>query len=130
MQEAKSDLKDIETGTVLDEDFQAFRLATGMEVISKKDENGDYSKLMFRVKDKDGNDLDFFASRDEMAAVTFALARQDQQAKLLNSNFRKYKEVPVRLVIRALKDIKAGDFVVTYRKERVPVDEFNYEYRA
>ena len=60
-----------------------------------------------------------------MAAITFSLAREDQQSKLLNSRFREYKEVPIRLVTIATKDIKKGDPVVIFRKEKVPID---FEY--
>lgn len=125
----KKELKDLENGTLLDDDFQAFRLASGLEVIAKKDENGDYPMMMLRWTDAEGVEHDLKASRDEMAAITFALAREDQKSKLLTAQFRKYKEVPVRLVIRALKDIKKDELVITYRKERVPID-FDYDYRA
>lgn len=118
-----SHLPDLGNGTILQDDFQAFRLPGGIEVVSRKDKNGDYTTLRFIFKDKAGVEQELLIPRDEMAAITFALARQDQQSKLLNARFRQYKEVPVRLVIRALTDIKKDQFVVCYRKERVPIDD-------
>ena len=122
-----------ENGTVLDNSMQVFGVdslagdATHVEIVAKIDEKGDYPVLQFYFKDKEGKEKKFAVWRDEMAAITFALARQDQQSHLLNERFRNYKEVPVRLVIEAKQDIKKGDMVVAWRKERVPVD-FDYTY--
>ena len=123
--------KDIEDGTLLDDSIQGFQMnnvqGTGqVEIISEKDENGDYPVLQFLFKDGD-NETKFALKRDEMAAITFALARQDQQHKLLDQRFLHYKERKVRLAILATKDVKAGDYIICWRKERVPQD---YDYTA
>lgn len=115
--------EELKDGAIFDDNIQAFRLATGLEVIAKKDDKGDYPMLMFVHKDDEGKEHQFMASRDEMAAITFSLARQDQQHKLLTAKFREYKETLVRVVVQATKDIKKGDFVVIWRKEKVPVDQ-------
>lgn len=120
-----------EDGTLFDESSQEFMLENLMghghvEVVAQKDEQGDYPVVKF-LYENGGKTMKFALSRDQLAAITFALARQDQQSKLLNAKFREYKEVPVRLIIKAQKDIKAGELVVVWRKERVPV-EFDYTY--
>ena len=96
-----------------------------VEITARKDENGDYPIVQFEVLNPDGEPTIFALGRDEVAAIMFALSREDQQSKLLGARFREYKEVPVRLVIEATRDIKKGDFVVAWRKERVPLD-INY----
>lgn len=125
--EQKTEAKDLENGAIFNDAFQAFRLSTGVEVIAKKDSNGDYPTMMFLSKDKDGVEHEFYASRDEMAAITFALARQDQQHKLLDARFRQYVEKKVPLIIQATKDIKKGESICVIRKERVPIDS-NYNF--
>lgn len=117
--------EELQDGTIFDDDIQAFRTGSGIEVVARKDDKGDYPTLVFVTKDAEGKEHQFSVSRDEMAAITFALSRQDQQHKLLTARFREYKEVPVRIVVQTTKDIKKGDFVVIWRKEKVPLD-FNY----
>lgn len=125
--EEKPEPKDLEDGVIFKDGFEAFRLSTGIEVIAKKDANGDFPTMMFLVKDKDGVEHEFFAKRDEMAAITFALARQDQQHKLLDVRFRQYVEKKVPLIIKATKDIKCGESICVMRKERVPIDsQYNF----
>lgn len=121
--------KELGEKTILDENMQGFQLTNQMdngsvEILAERDENGDYPILMFNYQ-IEGVSHKFALQRDELAAITFALARQDQQSKLLTLRFREYKEVPVKLVIEAKKDIKKGDLVICWRKERVPLD-FNY----
>ena len=116
--------------TLLDDNVQGFKLNNllgngSVEMLAEKDEKGDYPVIMFNFTDSEGKEVQFALPRDEMAAITFILARQDQQDKLLQKRFQTYKEVPVRLVIQTQKDLKKGDFVVCWRKERVPQ---NYEY--
>ena len=126
----KEEKQDLGTETLLDDNVQGFKLNNllgngSVEVLAEKDEKGDYPVIMFNYTDAEGKEVQFALPRDEMAAITFILARQDQQDKLLQHRFLTYKEVPVRLMIEAKKDIKKGDFVVCWRKERVPQD---YEY--
>ena len=114
-----------EDGTLL-EGEQGFRLkdvlSSGViDIMTQADKQGDYPVLFFLQ-----NGVKKFALwRDELAAITFALSRQDEQSKLIDARFREYKEVPVRLVTVATKDIKKGEPVVIWRKEKVPV-EFQY----
>ncbi len=109
--------------TTLDEAVEMFQLESvygtksAVTLLAKKDEKGDYPVIEFVVDGKK-----FGLWRDELAAVTFACARADQQSKLIQAKFRTYKEVPVRLVIAATKDIKKGELVVAWRKERVPIE--------
>lgn len=116
--------------TLLDDKVQGFQLTNPMgngsiEVLAEQDANKDYPVLLFNFIDTAGVSTKFALQRDELAAVTFALARQDQQHKLLDMKTREYVERPVRLMIEAKKDIKKGDFVVCWRKERVPA-QLNY----
>lgn len=114
-----------ENKPVLEEDYQAFQVRDlsnprGVEIVVEKDKEGNYPVMMFLVgKEK------FYVKTDELAAITFAISRQDQQHKLLDSRFREYVEKPVRLVTIATKDIKKGDPVIIWRREKVPV-EFAY----
>ena len=122
--------QELGTETLLDDNVQGFKLnnlmgSGNVEVLAEKDEKGDYPTLLFNYTDGEGKEVHFALPRDEMAAITFVLARQDQQDKLLHKRFQQYKEVPVRLMVQTTKDIKKGDFVVCWRKERVPMD---YEY--
>ena len=122
--------QDLGTETLLDDNVQGFKLNNllgngSVEILAEKDEKGDYPALMFNYTDAEGKEVQFALPRDEMAAITFILARQDQQDKLLQKRFQTYKEVPVRLVVQTQKDLKKGDYVVVWRKERVPQD---YEY--
>lgn len=115
-----------ENGVIFDDDRPTFKLTSltsdvsNIFIYSKKDEKGDYPALFIEIDGKKA-----VVWRDEMTAATFALSRQDQQYKLLDARFREYKEVPVRLIIQTTKDLKKGDYVVAWRKERVPID-FNY----
>mgnify|MGYP001584234148 CR=1 FL=1 len=123
-------MNDLENGTIMDENSQEFQLSNVMangvvEALAEKDESGDYPILQFSFVGTDGVPVRFALKRDELAAISFALARQDQQSKLLSLRLKEYKEVPVRLTILAQKDIKKGDYVVCWRKERVP-QEYNY----
>ena len=122
--------QELGTETLLDDNVQGFKLSNLMgggnvEVLAEKDEKGDYPTLLFNYTDAEGKEVRFALPRDEMAAITFVLARQDQQDKLLHKRFQQYKEVLVRLLVQTTKDIKKGDFVVCWRKERVPMD---YDY--
>lgn len=121
--------EEIGEGTLLDDSIQGFQLTNPMgngsiEVLATKDEKGDYPVMSFCFQNGEQT-VKFALKRDELAAITFALARQDQQSKLLDTHFKEYVERPVRLMIEAKKDIKKGDFVVCWRKERVPK---GYEY--
>ena len=121
--------EELEDGTLLDDKLQSFQVSSMMgngvvEILAEKDEQGDYPVLIFYFKDGE-RDVRFAVKRDELAAITFALARQDQQHKLLDARFQQYKEVPVRLIVQTTKDLKKGDYVVVWRKERVPMD-YNY----
>lgn len=129
----KSDKPANEDGVIFDEELQVFELtpvagdAYKVLVIGRKDDRGDYPVLTMEFKGRDGKNNSISLWRDELTAITFALSRQDQQSKLLNAKFREYKEVPVRLVIEAKRDVKKGDMIVAWRKERVPID-FNYTH--
>lgn len=118
---------------VLDDSVVGFRLqqkddtSKDVEIIAKKDQNGDYPVVTFNFMV--GEEAQSFSlSRDELSAVVFSISREDQQSKLLDSRFREYKEVPVRLVVEAKKDIRKGEMVIVYRKEKVPIEfEYNRE---
>jgi hypothetical protein len=118
------------------EDVEGFRLVRiddstkSVDVSSRKDKNGDYTSIFFELGSEcecgqDTKSVQFALNRDDLSAITFALSREDQQSKLMNMQFRKYKEVPVRMVVQATKDIKKGDMVIVWRKEKVPLD---FEY--
>src|SRR3990167_6551572 len=114
------------------EDVEGFRLiraddsTKSVDVSSRKDKNGDYTTIFFELNDLNNeNPIQFAINRDDLAAITFALSRQDQQSKLLSANFRKYKEVPVRMVVKATKDIKKDEMLIVWRREKVPLD---YEF--
>lgn len=115
----------------LTNDVEGFRLTRAddptktVDILARRDDKGDYPVLQLEFQEDDGTVKKLFLKRDEISAITFALSREDQQSKLLASKFRQYKEVPVRLVVQATKDIKKGEYVVVWRKERVPLD-FNY----
>lgn len=122
--------QDLGDNTLLDDKVQGFQLTNPMgngsiEVLAEQDANKDYPVLLFNFVDTIGVSTKFALQRDELAAITFALARQDQQHKLLDMKTREYVERPVRLMIEAKNDIKKGDFVVCWRKERVPA-EYSY----
>ena len=119
-------------GSLFDESVQAFEIRDWVtdkvvSIVAKKDEHNDYPALVFEVDDR-GRRTKLTLGRDELAAITFCLARQDQQSKLLDARYREYKEVPVRLVAIASRDIKKGSPIVMWRKERVPIDfEYTHE---
>ena len=120
---------DIAPNTVT-EDVEMFRLGRQegggfVDIQALKDEKGDYPVLRFIFKE-DGKERTMILKRDDLSAVTFAVSRQDQQHKLLNARFRKYREKKVRLAIMANKDIKKGEMMIVFRKERVPID-FEYD---
>jgi hypothetical protein len=123
--------EELKEENTLTENVEGFRLVRvddqtkSVDIYSKKDENGDYPAMFFELTGDNGELVRFALKKEEMSAITFALTKADDQYKLLNAKFREYKEVPVRLIIEAKKDIKKGDFVVAWRKERVPID-FNY----
>ena len=124
--------QDLGDNTLLGDKVQGFQLTNPMgngsvEVLAEQDTNKDYPVLLFNLVDTAGVSTKFALQRDEIAAITFALARQDQQHKLLDVRMKEYKEVLVRLMIQTNKDIKAGDYVVCWRKERVPV-QHNYTH--
>lgn len=128
MNEMLKTAQDKEKLPVLDDSIEGFRIqrvddkSKDLEIIAKKDKNGDFPIMSFSVLDNNNEQLTFAIDRDEMAAITFALSRQDQQSKLLDARFREYGEKMVRLVVIANKDIKKGEPVVIYRKEKVPID--------
>lgn len=119
---------------VFDDNEQVFQLktkfgssASSVDISAKKDEQGDYPLLVMHFTDKHGS-KELALDRDELAAICFALSRDDQQAFLLNQRFRTYKEKMVRLVVTADRDIKKGQPLIVFRRERVPIDdEYTYE---
>lgn len=120
--------------SLLSENVEGFMLprlddtSKDVQVVAHKDKDGDYPVLQFHFEDSTGEKMSIALDRDQLSAITFALSRQDQQSKLLTGRFRQYKEVPVRLVVRASKDIKKDELVIIWRKEKVPLDfEYTYE---
>lgn len=128
-----SEVLDKDDLPLIDENVEGFLLkrvddqSKSVEIVAHKDANGDFPVIQLHFEDNNGEKMMLALERDELAAVTFALARQDQQARLLSQRFRQYKEVPVKLVVRATRDIKKDDYVIVYRKEKVPL-EFEYSY--
>ena len=85
-----------EKNTIFDDNLVGFQMqrlddkSKDIQVIARKDENGDYPVMIFSFVNKNGENESFVVGKDEMAAITFSLAREDQQSKLLNSRFREY----------------------------------------
>ena len=79
---AEDKRQELGDGTLLDDKVQGFQLTNPMgngsvEILAEQDANKDYPVLLFNFTDTAGVSTKFALQRDELAAITFALARQD-----------------------------------------------------